>query len=313
MIETTRVGKQGLSAYPAVLGESHPGQVAQPPEVRFGEVDGGVRFTPTSCASPSMSSVSIEAVTQPLGTGTVTVEGEAITLPRELPYFGKSNSVRLGTGVTTGHYAISLHVSPAAANLIQEREHEHVDDFTVAFKLSFQALTNAINRLASQTFDGGTPREAQNNALRELARIVPHLVPAEPEDLSAWTQQVKRVYAALAGLSSTVRDGREPSGSQAEDYPHKVTWYAEAEIPAGNDKTGKLLITPRVGPAGTPAAALITVEAAQADMSLGSWTYSAPRQSDPGREDPFPVNTPVRITRDYVYEEKTIPAGSKGT
>lgn len=313
MIETTLVGKQGLSRFPSVLGESHPGQVAQPPEVRFSEVDDGVRFTPTSCGSPSMSSASIGAGTQPLGTGTVTVEGEAIMLPRDLPYFGKSNTVQLGTGVTTGYYAISLHIPEASAKQIQEREHEHVDDFTVAFELSFQALASAINSLASQTFSGDTPQEAQHNALSELARTVPYLVPAQPEDLSAWAQQAKRVYAALAGLSSTGRDGQDPSsGSQAEDYPHKVVWYADAEPAAGNEKVPKLLITPHMGPAGIPAAALITVEAAQDDKSLGSWTHSASQRSDRGREVPFVVNTRVRITRNYVFDGKTLPADCQG-
>lgn len=312
MIETALVGKQALSDYPSVLGESHPGEVAQPPEIRFTKVDSGVRFTPTSCGIPSMRSVSIAAVTQPLGTGTITVEGEDITLGRDVPYFGKSNSVRLGTGVTSGHYVIALSISEAAAKQIQEREHEHVDDFTAAFALSFQALTDAINRLASRTFSGATRQEAQNNALRELAEIVPYLVPSQPDDLSAWTGQVKRVYAALAGLS-TVRDGRDPNGgSQAQDYPHKVTWYAEAETPAGNGKTGQLLITPRVGPAGISASALVTVDAAKADKSLGSWTSLARPQSDRARDVPFSVNTRVRITRDFVVDGKTLPMDCTG-
>jgi hypothetical protein len=317
MIQTTLVGKQVLLGYPSVLGESDPGVVDQPPEVRFVEVDDGVKFAPTSCGRPSMRSVSIQAVTQPLGSGYVGVKGEAVTLTRDVPYFGESGSVRLGNGVTAGRYAISLHISEDAAKQIQEREHEHIDDFTVAFELSFQALTNAINGLASQAFLGGTRQEAQDSALAALAERVPYLSPSEPGNPSAWTSQVKRVYAALAGLS-TLRDGQDPNGGpQAQEYPHKPTWYAYAETPAENDKAGKLLISPRMDQAGTPSAVLITVEAAQADKSLGAWTRSASsqRHQESGAERPvqFEIGARVRITRDCVIGGVTIPAESKGS
>jgi hypothetical protein len=307
VIDTTLVERTELVLFPSVLGSSDPGKIAQGPVVRLAEVAGGVRFVPTTCVDPTMTSVALGPMAERLWPADVTVKSGYLAFTDELvPYFGKPDTIRVDGTVVPGRYTVYLRVSGEDAEAIQDREHQHVEDFTLAFKLSCGALVTAIDDLATQVFP-----EAADALAALAAAVAPELVPGNPSDTAAWTAHAVKAYKALAGLSNR-RDGWSGAGGdRAATYEHQVSWQATAE-PAGKDELPRLYLTPVMGTRQKSSEELVTWSEA---VDSTEWTFQAPTTPAPATGElvvPFAVNQEVRLTQQYTLDSTTIPTGTTG-
>jgi hypothetical protein len=301
MIETTQ--EVSLSGYPAVLGSSDPGKITQRPQVNFITVDGGVRLEQTTCDEPTMTSISVAPCSTQLMAVFIEVEGGYVTWTDWIPHF-LSGTVRASGTVVPDKYDVWIRINEQHAGAVQDREHQHVEDYVRAFDLSCRALLEAVNSLASQVFDG------EQEALRELAAsVAPHLAPDDMTDLAAWTTRAVRAYDALAGLSNR-RDGYSRDVGRAPDYPHKPSWWAVAEPSTEAGEPPKLFFEPIMRERQIRSEDLINFDDA---ITAYEWNLQASTVSRPAPEPAFEKNQSIRFIEEYTFEGNVIPVGTTGT
>lgn len=118
-------------------------------------------------------------------------------------------------------YSFGLYITADIAQGIAAREAEHVSDFTLAWKYTFEVMDSAIKRL--------TPQSSDRHAVSELVSILQgerhnYVVPANPGNLDSWGLRLKDIYGTLCDHSQK-RDKRfehGPAGYQLSASDGKI-------------------------------------------------------------------------------------------